>query len=137
MKRADAETAIRQIVADQVAAWTGGDGASYARAFASDGSFTNIYGESFTGHEAFERRHVKILATFFRGSVLEAVIRSLRFPGTGVAVAELDTVVHGVGSMPPGMRPGDDGVLRTRLLQVFELRDGEWRIVAHHNVAVA
>jgi uncharacterized protein (TIGR02246 family) len=137
MKRADAETAIRQIVADQVAAWNQGNGASYARAFASDGSFTNIYGQSFTGHEAFEQRHVTILATFFRHSVLEAAIRSLRFPGTSVAVAEVDTVVRGVGSMPQGVRVGDDGALHTRLLQVFELRDGEWRIVAHHNVQVA
>lgn len=134
---ASPEQAIREIVASQADAWNAGDGRAYARHFAPDGSFTNIYGQSFTGHAAFEQRHVAIFASFFRGSTLTVVIRRLRFPVPDVAIVEIDSEVRGVGSMPPGIPPAPDGVLRTRLMQVFVQADGAWLIAAHHNVAIA
>ncbi len=131
-----AEAAIRQIVADQVAAWNAGDGVAYAKPFAAHGRFTNVYGQRYKGHAAFEQRHIRIFAEFFRGTKLSASILGLRMLGTHAAFAEIATEVRGVGVMPPGVDPTADGVLRTQLLQVFERRSEGWQIVAHHNVAV-
>jgi uncharacterized protein (TIGR02246 family) len=131
-----AEQAIRELVAAQVAAWNAGDGRAYARRFAAKGSFTNIYGCSYAGHDAFEQRHVEIFASFFKGSGLTATVRRLRFVTPEVCVVELDTELRGVGQMPPGGPPVANGVLNTRLMQIYVLRDDGWWIEAHHNVAV-
>ncbi|HEY4885061.1 MAG TPA: SgcJ/EcaC family oxidoreductase [Myxococcales bacterium] len=47
------EAAIRKVVQDEVAAWNAGDAIAYSRHFAEDGTFTNIRGEFYSGHEAF------------------------------------------------------------------------------------
>lgn len=47
------ESAIRKIIQDEVAAWNRGDATAYSRQFATDGTFTNIRGQFFTGYDAF------------------------------------------------------------------------------------
>src|SRR5712692_7212084 len=47
------ETEIRKIIQEEVATWNKGDAEAYSRHFAIDGTFTNILGMFFTGHEAF------------------------------------------------------------------------------------
>ena len=106
----NAEAAIRQIIAEQVAAWNSGDAPGYARHFAEHGSFTNVLGTTVFGHMEFEQRHVRIFSTFFKGSVLDG--------------------------MPPAVAVSSDGCLQTRLMQVFVARAGRWWIEAHHNVDV-
>jgi hypothetical protein len=53
-----------------------------------------------------------------------------------VAVAELALTLTGATGMPPGISANADGTLRTRLLEVFELRGEKWTMVACHNTAV-
>jgi uncharacterized protein (TIGR02246 family) len=130
------EAAIRQIVAEQAAAWNSGDGRGYAKHFAEHGSFTNVLGTTVFGHLEFEQRHVGILATFFKGSVLEEKIRRIQFVGPDVAIVDIDVVVRGVHGMPPAVSVSPEGVLQTRLMQVFVARAGLWWIEAHHNVDV-
>jgi hypothetical protein len=43
--------AIRKIINEEVVAWNSGDAAGYSRHFAPMGTFTNIYGMVFEGHE--------------------------------------------------------------------------------------
>jgi len=62
------EVAIRKIIQEEVAAWNSGDATAYSLHFAPEGSFTNIYGMVFNGHDAFEKRHGETFTTFFKGS---------------------------------------------------------------------
>jgi uncharacterized protein (TIGR02246 family) len=68
---------IRAITEEQVAAWNIGDGKAFSARFAEDGSFTNIRGSVFYGHQAFEDRHVEIFATFFKGSKLAMTVNRI------------------------------------------------------------
>lgn len=61
---------------------------------------------------------------------------ALGFPQPSMALVETLTAVSGVSQMPPGAALDSKGRLRTRLLQVIVRRDGEWKIVAYHNVEV-
>jgi uncharacterized protein (TIGR02246 family) len=47
------EIAIQKIIQEEITAWNAGDAAAYARHFASDGTFTNVRGQFFTGRQAF------------------------------------------------------------------------------------
>ena len=130
------EIAIRKIIQDEVAAWNQGDAAAYSRQFATDGTFTNIRGQFFTGHEAFLKQHEVIFQGIFKNTKLQQEIVSLKFNGPDVAVVETLTSVSGMSETAPGTAMDSKGHLRTRLLQVVARRNGEWKIVAYHNVDI-
>jgi len=132
------ETAIRQILDSEVATWNSGDTDGYSRHFAADGTFTNIRGMFFTGHQAFRDRHEAIFKGEFRGTTLKQEIVSLRFIRPDVALAETLTSVSGFskGGPPPAIQLDANGRLRTRLLQVLKKDGGDWKIVVYHNVDV-
>ena len=132
------ETAIRRILDNEVATWNKGDTDGYSRDFATDGTFTNIRGMFFTGHQEFRDRHEAIFKGEFRGTSLKQEIVSLRFIRPDVAIAETLTSVSGFSKagLPPGTLLDANGRLRTRLLQVLKKDGGEWKIVVYHNVDV-
>ncbi len=131
---AEAEVAIRAIVAEQAAAWNAGDGAEYARHVSSDVSFTNLFGMVMYGASAFTTRHSAILATFYKGTTKHHSIRRMRFITPEVAIVDIDNEVRGVKAMPPGIAVPADGVVKTQLMEVFVRRDGAWWVEAYHNV---
>ena len=135
-RQSAAESAIRDIVAAQAAAWDSGDGEAYSRHVAPNVSFTNIFGTVIYGTAAFVERHRQILATFYRGTTKRQVIRRIRFVTPDVAVVDVANEVHGVTAMPAGMDVPPDGVVRTELMQVFVSRNGKWTIEAYHNVPI-
>ena len=49
------ETAVRNIIQEEIADWNSGDAVAYASHFAADGTFTNIRGQFFVGRQAFIR----------------------------------------------------------------------------------
>jgi uncharacterized protein (TIGR02246 family) len=128
------ESAIRQIVNAQVAAWNAGDGKAYAAHFAADGSFTNLFGMVMYGQAAFAQRHSDILAGIYKGTEKKEIITRVRFVTPDVAIVDIDNEIHGVTTLPAGIVVPADGVLRTKLMQVFVKRDGAWWIEAYHNV---
>ena len=132
------ETAIRRILDNEVATWNKGDTDGYSRDFATDGTFTNIRGMFFTGHQEFRDRHEAIFKGEFRGTSLEQEVVSLRFIRPDVAIAETLTWVSGFSNAgpPPGTLVDANGRLRTRLLQVLKKDGAEWKIVVYHNVDV-
>jgi uncharacterized protein (TIGR02246 family) len=132
------ERAIRQILDSEVTTWNKGDADGYSGHFATDGTFTNIRGMFFTGHQEFRDRHEAIFTGEFRGTSLKQEIVSLRFIRPDVAVAETLTWVSGFSKAgaPPGTQLDANGRLRTRLLQVLRKDGGEWKIVVYHNVDV-
>ena len=128
------EAAIRAIVAAQADAWNVGDGVAYARDVAPDVSFTNLFGMVMYGAPAFAERHRQILSTFFKGTTKRHAIGRIRFVTPTVAIVDIDNEVSGVGRMPSGMASPPDGVLRSRLMEVFVRHKGRWRVEAYHNV---
>lgn len=130
------EVAIRKIIQDQTSAWNGGDAVAYSRQFASDGTFTNIRGQFFTGHAAFLKQHEVIFQGIFKSTKLQQDVVSLKFIRPDVAVVETLTSVSGMPETAPGTAPDSKGRLRTRLLQVVARSGGDWKIVAYHNVDV-
>jgi len=130
------ETAIRNIIQEEVAAWNSGDAVAYSRHFAVDGTFTNVRGQFFVGREAFTQRHDYVFKGQFHGSTLKQDIVSLKFVRPDVAVVEVLTSVTGFQKLSPGTSTDAKGRLRTRLFQVMVKDGGEWKIVAYHNTDV-
>ena len=133
---AASEAPIRAIVADQVVAWNAGDGPGYARHLAPDASFTNLFGMVMYGAPAFAQRHAEILATFYKGTTKQHVIRRIRFVTPDVAIVDIDNQVRGVKAMPAGIVVPADGIVKTQLMEIFVRRNGRWSIEAYHNVDV-
>ena len=129
------ETAIRNILQEEVTAWNKGDAQLYSQHFAADGTFTNILGMFFTGHQSFLDRHDEIFKGMFRGTVLRRDVVSLRFVRPEAAVVETLTWISGFSASgpPPGSHLDVKGRLRTRLLQVMLKEAGEWNITVYHN----
>jgi len=131
------ETAIRNIIQEEIAAWNSGDAVAFARHFAADGTFTNIRGQYWTGREAFTERHDSIFKGIYRGTTMKQDVVSLKFVRPDVAVVETLTAVIGIQKLPPGMSADDKGRLRSRLLQVMVKDGGKWKISAFHNTNVS
>jgi uncharacterized protein (TIGR02246 family) len=130
------ETSIRKIIQDETTAWNRGDAAAYSRQFASDGTFTNIRGQFFTGYEAFLKQHEVIFQGIFKNTTLQQDIVSLKFINPDVAMIETLSSVSSIKEPAPGMTLDSKGRLRTRLLQVITRQGSEWKIVGYHNVDV-
>ncbi len=130
------ETAVRNIIQEEITAWNSSDAAAYSRHFAADGTFTNIRGEFFSGRQPFIEKHDNLFKGPFHGSTLKQDIVSLKFVRPDVAVVEVLTSVTGIQKLFPGTNTDDKGRLRTRLLQVVVKDGGEWRITAYHNTDV-
>jgi uncharacterized protein (TIGR02246 family) len=130
------ETAVRNIVQEEITAWNSGDAAAYSRHFAADGTFTNVRGQFFTGRQAFTEVHDVAFKGQFHGSTLKQDIISLKFVRPDVVAVEVLTSVTGIQKLSPGTKTDDKGRLRTRLLQVMVKDGGGWKIVAYHNTDV-
>jgi len=129
------ETVIRNIIKDETDCWNRGDAVAYSHHFAEGGSFTNIRGEFFVGHAAFLKQHDLILKTIFKNTTLQQDIVSLEFVSPDVAVVDTLTAMTGIVQWA-GPPLDAKARLRTRLLQVFARQNGEWKVVAYHNVDV-
>jgi len=132
----EAESQIRALIAQQVAAWNAGDAIAYSRSFADDGTFTNVRGTVFSGHQAFEDRHREIFGGFFKGTRLALTVDRIRFIRPDVAIADIAAEVSELHGTPPGVKAGADGHLHTRLQEVWVKDRGTWRIASYHNVDV-
>jgi uncharacterized protein (TIGR02246 family) len=90
----DDEAAIRKIVQEEADAWTRGDATAYSLHFADDGTFTNILGDFYIGHEVFLKRHEFLFQVPYRATTLHHDVVSLKFPRPEVAIVEVLTFGH-------------------------------------------
>lgn len=130
------EREIRRLLAAQTDAWNRGDAEGFASTSESDLGFTNIRGGRWIGRDAAVATHKRIFEGIYAGSTLTAEIERIAFLGTDVALVEQLLVVTGARAMPPGIVADADGALRTRMLELFERRDGGWTMVVMHNTPV-
>jgi uncharacterized protein (TIGR02246 family) len=127
---------IRQIIADQVAAWNVGDEKAFSRSVSADVSFTNIRGTVFYGHQVFEDRHREIFQGFFKGSKLAMSVSKIRYVRPDVAIVDVITDISQLQGRPPGVNVSADGRIHTRLQEVFVKEGENWFITSYHNVDV-
>ncbi|GAB2521607.1 SgcJ/EcaC family oxidoreductase [Spirosoma aerophilum] len=134
-RNADSLT-IQTILGQEVTSWNSGDAATYSTHFAENGTFTNIRGMFFTGHQQFLDRHVEIFKGMFAQTVLQQDVVSFRFLSPDIAIVETITWITGFpkGISPKAIHIDNKGRLHTRLLQVFQKQRGDWKIVVYHNV---
>ena len=130
------ETALRNIIKDEINTWNRGDAVGYSRHFAAGGTFTNIRGEFFTGYPAFLKQHEVIFKGIYKKTTLNQEVVSLKFIKPDLAIVETVTTVAGAPHAPPGVTRDSKRRIRTRLMQVAMKSAGAWTIVAYHNVDV-
>ncbi|HTL06611.1 MAG TPA: SgcJ/EcaC family oxidoreductase [Chitinophagaceae bacterium] len=128
--------AIQAILQEEVSSWNNGDATTYSKHFAENGTFTNIRGMFFTGHQQFLERHADIFKGMFAKTVLQQDIVSFRFLQPGIAIVETLTWISGFlkDGAPKAIHIDERGLLHTRLLQVFQKQGKEWKIIVYHNV---
>jgi uncharacterized protein (TIGR02246 family) len=121
--------AIESIVAEMEKAWNAGDGSAFARHFAEDADFVNVFGFHGKGRKAIADAHDRILSTVYKGSVNRYVVRQARMLAPGVALAHIRATLD-VPIGPPS------GRLEALPSGVFVCDTGEWKIAAFHNTLI-
>jgi uncharacterized protein (TIGR02246 family) len=128
--------AIEVLVEGMDEGWNRGDAEQFSIRFAADGGFTNVLGMVYYGRESFKERHDAIFKTIYKGSKSKLAITKLRFVRPDVAIADNDAEMSGFSTLPPGVRAGADGVMRSKLQMVLVKERESWWITAYHNVGV-
>ena len=117
---------VQLFVGTLSSAWNRGDAVAFARSFRSDGTFTNVNGTTFEGHEAFEQRHREIFAGPLKGSTTAMTVRRSQLIRPDVAIVDVDCAT----TIPSGQS------IQSKLLLVLAKEGNEWTIAAFHNTGV-
>lgn len=122
---------IEKIILGYTDAWNHHEGKGFGDGFAENADFVNIFGMHFNGRAEIEDRHLKILQTFLKGSVLKILNVQLREVHPGLIVAIVPWSVDGFKnpknpSQPPQTREGI-------FTQIFVQSHNKWEIVASQN----
>ena len=134
-KQADLD-AIAAVVNGIEAGWNRGDAEKFSAQFAADGGFTNVLGMVYYGHESFKERHDAIFKGVYKGSKSRFAIAKLRFIRPDVTIADVNAEITEFSALPPGIRAGADGIMRSKLQMVLVKEGESWWITAFHNVGV-
>lgn len=89
----DDETAIRELLAQQVAGWNSGDPAAYASVFTPDADYITFLGARYQGREAIAASYAPLFAKLLRGTRLELKASTLRFLTPDIALIHSRAVV--------------------------------------------
>lgn len=125
-----AETAVRELFAEVLAAWARGDGRAYGDLFTEEAEYIGFDGSRTSGRAAIAESHQRLFDTWLRGTRLTGRIESLRHlaPGVVLVLATGGTVFPGE-SEP---RPSRDSIQTL----VAVLQTGEWRFAAFQNTRI-
>ena len=119
------DTRIREIVADQTAAWNRGDARVYSDRLQSHGVFTLVDGSTDVTRIAHQERMTRAFATHLKDTLLTQTIRTIRFLSPDVVIVQLDTTLASAQHRR-----------RTAMLQVFVRKGSDWLVAALHDVEV-
>jgi uncharacterized protein (TIGR02246 family) len=131
-----ADSAVRQSLKRLAEAWNTSRAAAWADEYWPEGELINIRGDVLLGPAQVRDQTAKILAGPFKDSHFTYTLRSLRYIGSDVAIADMDILVAGFQGLPPGITVTSPGELRTRMKHVYERRGELWRIIASQNTAI-
>jgi uncharacterized protein (TIGR02246 family) len=123
--RAAADT----IAAALTVAWNAADGAAFAREFAADADFVNIFAMHVVGREEIAKIHQTIFDTIYKGSRNTFTVEEVRALCDHAAIAHIRAHLD----VPSGPMAGDVVTLATAVLA----REGHgWHIDAFQNTRV-
>ena len=93
---------IDAAIAELAETWNRHDGLAYAAVFADDADFVNVLGMRSHGRAEIAERHVHLLQTIMRKSVLHILHHSVRFLTETIALAHVKWEEEGPRLRPPG-----------------------------------
>lgn len=131
------ESALREMLRVQTAAWNRGDGPGWAKDFTDDCDFINIRGDVFHGRTDLGARVNAILQGPFKGSHLSLSIRRFTLLTGDVALIETDHDLSNFPGMVPGIAATSHGVLKTHMKYVALKKANHWYFVAAQNTAIS
>jgi uncharacterized protein (TIGR02246 family) len=120
------EVALRQLVRDIVSAWNKADGRAFARGFAADAEFRDVYGQKAFGRETIAQGQQRLFDTVLRGSHIEIELATLRFIRSDVVYVEtLNRLRH--ANNPFSLTIGASIAVK---------ENGMWQIVTCNNAGI-
>jgi uncharacterized protein (TIGR02246 family) len=130
------DTSTAQAIVDAMSdAWNRGDAEQFTARFSDDGTFTNIYGMTFVGRQAFRDRLTGLFQRY-SGSTTSMKVRNVRLARPDAAIIDVDCVGEPISRFPPFTPADEKGIVRMHLLMVLVSEGGRWLIAAFHNTAV-
>jgi len=128
--RSHTETAVARVVDALVAAWNDHDEQAFARPFAADADFTNVFGMRARGRASIAAFHAPIFRTIFKDSRLVATDTHIRFLRPDVAAVDIGWEM--TGARDP---QGNEWPRRRGLMNLVVANDnGAWSIAVMHNM---
>jgi uncharacterized protein (TIGR02246 family) len=113
-------------------AWNRHDMEAFAKIFAADADFVNVFGMRWIGRDAIKHHHTASHATIFRSSALEIQDTTLLFLKPDVATARSLWTLSGMTSGSGDLPPPRTGILTNVLVRI----DGHWLIVLTQNTDI-
>ncbi len=125
-----AQQAVDKIVSNMTAAWNRHDAAEFAKAFAEDAEFTNVFGMVQKGRAGIEAAHAPIFKTMFKDSVLTATETRVRLIRPDVAAVDVRWKMTGARDPMGNPWPERTGILNW----IVTLHGDGWLIDVSHNM---
>ena len=122
------ESSIRQLEADQAAAWNAHDATRYAKLFTARGDVVNVMGWWWRGRAEIQGKLALAFGHAFRDSTLTITEIDVRFLTDNFAIAHVKWTMSGA-IMPPGLPVPKAGIQ----LQVLRKQSGQWLIENFQN----
>jgi uncharacterized protein (TIGR02246 family) len=128
----DDEVGVRAVVRGFEDAWNRHDMDAFAKLFATDADFVNVFGARWIGRHVIKQHHFASHATIFKTSVLTMGDTTIRFLKPDAAAARSVWHLGGLGSKDGKPAPTRTGILT----HVLERIDGRWLIVLSQNTDI-
>ncbi len=128
--RAEDEAAIRAIIIRLQDAWNAGDSKAFAAPFAEDADYVVVNGMRIKGRAIIESGHRGIFDTIYKGSLISASPKSVRFIRDDVAIAHVEWNLKFKEGDTPRENKAMNSIIATK-------EKGQWSITAFHNTPIS
>lgn len=123
-----AETAIRALFGELLAAWGRGDGRAYGALFREDADYVAFDGSRRVGAATIGEEHQRLFDTWLKGTRLVGQVEEIRFHRPDVAF------VVAIGAT---LMPGKSEPVRPSIQSLVAVEQGgAWRFASFHNTRI-
>ena len=120
--------AIKQVFADFSGNFTRHDARAVALCFAEDADFTNMFGVHNRGRQEIESKMASLFQSGLKDSTRTDIVRSIRFFGPDLAVADAETTITRAKSPDGSVMPPRKGLMIVTMTK----QNGRWLISTFH-----
>lgn len=121
--------AVREVQAQQAAAWNSHDAAAYAALFTNEGDVVNVLGWWWQGRAAIQSKLTGAFTWVFRDSKMSIIAVQVKMLTPSIALAHVRWHMEGAKVPPGAAEPPKDGIQ----LQVLQKENGKWLIESFQN----